>query len=297
MTYETKIHVSTDSLTNMIRTLPSPAHSTEQAPRNQFQISCRDKVLVMSVEMFSSSSQAIYDGNSNLEESELVTDIQTVLWNSEESNLIVNSGANVCNVIREQISHVPIVKTFQDCLYRGRIDIILHPIFQVPCPYIQLFNSSGQPVTANCIQLLIRNYKLEKSLARIAAQGGGKDKNKRYLHDFATYETAGNEDNLKEISPKVDNYLEYLFEEHPYTLTPCLCLHVCGLGASLALIDTPVSSLYNGCDSSIKQNCVGDKDIKLPISDLYLLSWFTLVGPAIGIDIDLSFYQLASKML
>lgn len=247
--------------------------------------------------MFASlNSQRVDDGDSHLEESELITDIHTVPPNHMQSHRIRESGDHTQNTISEQISGDSIF-TSQDGLCRGRIDIILHPLYQVPCPYIQLFDSNGQPVTADRIQLLIRTFRLEMYADHNRAEIDDTDKNTSYLHDCTKSETIGKAYEKEAKCRKEKNFLEYLYEEHPYTLTPCLCLHVCGLGASLALIDTTDAISNNNQNRSSNLRRVRDGNISNPTTDLYLLSWFTLVGPAIGIKMDLSSYQAASEFL
>ena len=231
--------------------------------------------------MFASlHSQQVDDGNSHLEESELVTDIQTVSRNHMHPHRIRESGDHAQNTISDQISRDSIF-TSSDILYRGHIDIILHPLYLVPCPYIQLFDSKGQPLTADHIQLLIRSFRLEMCTGH---------------NDCAKCETIGNTCDKEAKCSEDEKFLEYLYEEHPYTLTPCLCLHVCGLGASLALIDSTntISNNYENRSSNLRAT---DGNATYPTVDLYLLSWFTLVGPAIGINVDMAFYQAAVELL
>lgn len=51
-----------------------------------------------------------------------------------------------------------------DIILHGQIDILLHPAFQVPCPYIRMWDSSGSYLTAEKIQLFLDNYSMNRKV-------------------------------------------------------------------------------------------------------------------------------------
>ena len=268
---------------------------------------------------------------SDLEESELSTDTQTVHGYLGDSNQISTTNNAVDGKETrndDTISTDLIGSSSHQILYRGTIDIILHPIYRVPCPYVQLFDASGQPLSSEFIESLIKHHKARRSLIHHDKNTGDIDRNGSHpaqnetngTHDGNIGEKNMNQYPTIESSVPIDlcggdDFLlgmelndgegsaEFIFEEHPYLSVPCLCLHVCGLGASLAMIKSSGSpnntadSIYNSGDMCPDTESCKEMSDKSQEPDLYFLSWFTLVGPALGIDIDLTFYKNVADRL
>ena len=172
-----------------------------------------------------------------------------------------------------------------DC-FHGQIDIILHPIYLVPCPYIQLCSRNGQSMSAADLRNLINAHRY----STIAHSHLGND-----FNNFAY---------------GVDEEVDLTIEEHPYCQAICLCPHVCGLGHRLALLakcELPPQGYYAGngvsqghdkqliptaSDTQVNSN----KD-HLEFPDFYLLNWFILVGPKIGIRHSPSFYSKIEQVI
>ena len=66
-------------------------------------------------------------------------------------------------------------------------------------------------------------------------------------------------------------------EEHPFLGIPAACLHICGIPERLAIMQG-------------QQTIEDDRG-------LYLLQWFSLVGPYLGMPIDSGTFQRVSSFL
>ena len=176
----------------------------------------------------------------------------------------------------------------------GLIDIILHPTYQVPCPYIRLFDNTGQPITERIYQALIRKK---------IVQGNGqcskveRDKIEPLISDDA-YEDFDDVENIDD-QPSV-NY-EVIYEEHPYLQIPCLCVHICGLLPRIELLESsgqPMKSISSAQGCQTEDNLSTDS---LPCTtttttgsnsiDSYFLHWLVLMGPTIGLEITTDLYK------
>jgi hypothetical protein len=79
----------------------------------------------------------------------------------------------------------------------------------------------------------------------------------------------------------------FVTEEHPWTGKPYTTLHLCGVRENLEeFMSAPKSFLVEASFSLTEE-----------LSKLYLLNWFTLVGPSFGFPISASFYTLAKDAL
>ena len=162
--------------------------------------------------------------------------------------------------------------------YRAFVDVLLHPMYEVPCPFIRMYDCRGQLLPAITTQSL---------LARV-------------FHS----PTIGGTDANKDI--KEEKHIQFTFEEHPYLTIPCLCLHVCGVRECMSMLDlsrpqerqfapSTVSDMTGIIDNNhsssggSNNNSNGDNSNNTDdsaSSDMYLLRWFSLVGPAIGLHIS-----------
>lgn len=194
----------------------------------------------------------------DMEEAELIVDGQTVLNNSESVSM-----DNKCDY------------------FHGQIDIILHPIYLAPCPYIQIYNQNGRPISAGTLRNLINVHKSSRTASSIAGSA------------------------FPDLVGMIDEEIEVMVEEHPFSQSICLCPHICGLGERLALLrkyNPPAQGCIGKTATLGLDRCAipvaSDRDIEnsslnsheKSCKDFYLLNWFILVGPAIGIRNSPSFY-------
>jgi hypothetical protein len=198
-----------------------------------------------------------------LEEGGLSLDLQSISATDSQTfeNIITDSLEIRSDVINCAFDIN--LKSSQLCRYNGCIDIILHPIYQVPSPYIHLFDSNGQPASTSLIQSLVDDYIRKKNTTLMM---GKKHNNKRnginnsggdcefIDEDNCDIDGGGgvglegniNEghknscDNSYTSSTKSSKDIMYIQEEHPYLLIPCTCLHVCGLGDIFTSLDLDV---------------------------------------------------------
>ena len=177
---------------------------------------------------------------------------------------------------------------------QGLIDIILHPTYQVPCPYIRLFDSSGQPITDSIYQSLIRQKNV---------QGNGKCNNKverGKIEPLVSDDCYEDFDDVEDLDDQPSVYYEVIYEEHPYLQIPCLCVHVCGLLPRIELLESSgqsVKSTFSAQDCQTKDNLY---TASLPCTtatnksnsiDSYFLHWLVLMGPTIGLEITTDLYK------
>ena len=158
--------------------------------------------------------------------------------------------------------------------YHAFIDVLLHPMYEVPCPFIRMYDCRGQLLPAVTTQSLVTRVFHRTTMNGIDTNEDGKEKND----------------------------IQFTFEEHPYLTIPCLCLHVCGVRECMAMLDLSTPSAMS---SSVIPNIMGmadNSDSSSSISsssnntdnetrsdiycDTYLLRWFSLVGPTIGLNIS-----------
>lgn len=190
--------------------------------------------------------------------------------------------------------------------FSGLIDIILHPIYQVPCPYVRLHDGNGQPVSEKVILTLTNsqsNKRVNVDESHSSSSGAS-----------ATVPPPSNfDDGTRHLEIEVDHSkFKFTYEEHPYLQTPCLCLHVCGVGERMGLMDptaaqvlaskgvTNFVEMKNDCDTNSHRK-EGVKGVNSQDStrnaDLYFLNWFMLIAHTIGFQVTASFYQNASDSL
>ena len=169
--------------------------------------------------------------------------------------------------------------------YHAFIDVLLHPIYEIPCPFIRMYDCLGQLLPAVITQELVA----------------------RVFYRPTISDTDTSEDT------KEKNHVQFAFEEHPYLTMPCLCLHVCGVRECMTMLEPSAQNAQHlappaklalsatldiigmGDNSSINNNNDNNTDDGAS-SDIYLLRWFSLVGPAIGLNISpLLFAKLFSS--
>ena len=228
-----------------------------------------DKYLQMSVKIQSCNNSSSWDLDEEFEEPDLSVDEQT------------------CPAVYPLCKRDP-----QSSIY-GLIDIILHPTYQVPCPYIRLFDSSGQPITESTYQVLMERGKVQGS-SQITEKK--KDGDELFVPDCCD-EDFGDEENRDCQSSA--NY-EVIYEEHPYKQIPCLCVHVCGLLPRMELLES-IEHPMKSASIAKGYNTSGDRSTDLPPCstsmsgpdnhDKYFLHWLVLMGPTIGLHISTDLYN------
>jgi hypothetical protein len=142
------------------------------------------------------------------------------------------------------------------CTYRAQIDVVLHPVYRVPCPYLRVFTAStGQPVP------------VDQALTLLTGPDGA----------FSGAETSvGTAVEAAAEGSPVDivaaaGGAEYGVEEHPFLHMPCLCVHVCGVGECLAALAAAAGGGRDEADLG---------------AGPYLARWLALVGPALGLRVS-----------
>jgi Autophagocytosis associated protein, active-site domain len=255
-----------------------------------FQAEVFDDYLEIKVEGISlSGTCSLIELSENLEEHSLTNDEQTVDEYIPTKNFKTNIDGN------------PSVENPKQVKFGGLIDIILHPIYQVPCPYVRLFDANGQPASDDAIQMLTSS---ERNTSHLC---GSLEK----PHSSSSIASDKVPSPISQFGVDADDS-KFTYEEHPYLQTPCLCLHVCGVGDRLGLIDSIVNQAplpmgpkhSDGKKSETDSNCHGmeagdsvGSNGRMSNADLYFLNWFMLVAHKIGFQVTASFYQNASDLL
>lgn len=187
----------------------------------------------------------------------------------------------------------PPCKEHSQSSIHGLIDIILHPTYQVPCPYIRLFDSSGQPIAGSVYQALMKKKKMQESGPCTEIKI---DKNETFDPDHCDEDFG----DLEILDVHFLESFEVIYEEHPYKQTPCLCVHVCGLLPRIKLLESsghPVGPTSTARCSSTDDNCNDNLRPQVTSTtsrnnlDKYFLHWLVLMGPTIGLDITIDLYN------
>ena len=142
--------------------------------------------------------------------------------------------------------------------YRVQIDVVLHSMYRVPCPYVRVFTATGQSVPAERSLVLLTQLAGAYGVLQSSADGvrvwGG-----------AVAGAAG----------AAGGGTEYGVEEHPLLQTPCLCVHVCGVGECMAALTVAGGGGGGAGD--------GDEEEEGEGGGPYMARWLALVGPALGL--------------
>jgi Autophagocytosis associated protein, active-site domain len=261
-----------------------------------FQADDFDNYLQIKVEGISlAGTSSLIELSENLEEHSLTNDEQTVDEYIPTTNSKTNTDGN------------PSVENPTPIKFRGLIDIILHPIYRVPCPYVRLFDANGQPTSEDAIQMLTSSQR------NTSHSRGSLDKPHNSSSSASDKVPSPNpfEDGISHLEVNAGD-CKFTYEEHPYLHTPCLCLHVCGVGDRLGLIDSMATQapltmgpkFLDGITSESGSNHHGMEEVdgsgskgEVSNADLYFLNWFMLVARKIGFQVTASFYQNASDSL
>jgi hypothetical protein len=146
--------------------------------------------------------------------------------------------------------------------YIGHIDIVLHPIFLVPFPFISMHDRCGQPVDCLVIQDIIDSY------------DGGRQQGPAADNEHAgDLEFCAPTNDVEDCSTLTETEIEMRYtknrvaevrgrlciDEHPILGTPCLSLHLCELPELMRLL-TMTSS---GASSATPKCC---KE-RVPVAD------------------------------
>ena len=143
------------------------------------------------------------------------------------------------------------------------MDILLHPTFRVPCPYLTLWDENGKMLPWSQVQ--------EAMVTDYVGDSGN--------------------DGSPTVNATKDPEFMFVQEEHPFLGSPGLCLHVCGLSERMELLGVTSST------SADRDKGYKDKDDQMRVKEeaagMYLLRWFAVVGPTIGMPISPTFYRQA----
>ena len=142
-----------------------------------------------------------------------------------------------------------------------KIDIIMHPSYFIPCPYIHITNQSGSVLPIEVYTHMIQSY-----------------------NNIST-----NSINSYSCSSRSVNEYAYILDEHPITGLPCYTIHICGLHTALNQLNTlpPIHST-----PLIESPTSQQSDL------LIMLQWFSLVGPSIGLPMtDGTIFKKACDMI
>jgi hypothetical protein len=141
------------------------------------------------------------------------------------------------------------------------IDICLHPTYCIPCPYLRAYDSSGSL------------YSVENILKLFSTRRSSNSSIVEHGDDFDLVTDNDGSDLM--TSP-----ILFCTEEHPFNGRPYTTLELCGLRERLESVEL------------VENN----RETTLP-SELYLLNWFSVVGPGIGLPTSPAFYVAAKEAL
>ncbi len=142
----------------------------------------------------------------------------------------------------------------------GEIHFLWHPVFQVPCPYLRLWDAGGKILD------------LEETLIVVAAMCS--DADSTHSSKYPGYSLSRNTVPAESVMDARHYDFGHLVpERHPHLDTPFYSIHVCTLQARLSDVCADQSNA------------------------LYLLNWLSMVGPSVGLPISASQYTAARKML
>jgi hypothetical protein len=189
--------------------------------------------------------------------------------------------------------------------WHGKIDVILHPIYRVPHPYLQVFDSQGEAIDVGQVQQAIDEF------------------NK--VDEFCTSNSRSKPTDISlNLKTKGINGGRLSYEEHPYICAPCISLHLCELPSLLHIITKDLNEARRmstealaepeilisvdfdstpSADVLTEDNETGSPfvntheqiehchQVRQNYTDLYLLHWFVVVGPSIGLQISPSMFE------
>ena len=142
-----------------------------------------------------------------------------------------------------------------------KIDIIMHPSYFIPCPYIHISNQSGSVLPIEVYTHMIQSYK----------------------------SISTNSINSYSCSSRSVNEYAYILDEHPITGLPCYTIHICGLHTAINQLNA-LPPTHNTPQSESPSSQRSDL--------LIMLQWFSLVGPSIGLPMtDGTIFKKACDMI
>jgi hypothetical protein len=149
------------------------------------------------------------------------------------------------------------------------VDIMLHPVYEIPAPYItrSYFVSTGQLLDVSQFQNIVDSL----SSGSTARAGDGKTSSHVTHGDVA--------DNRSYQFGRLNQ------ESHPVTDRPCWSMHIC------VLEDIMRMGLASDTCSCEGTGTLGDTKVKQDQERLYLLNWLSLVGPHFGFTLRPEAYK------
>ena len=155
---------------------------------------------------------------------------------------------------------------------------------KIPCPYIRMWDQNGNLIEINQLMEILSSF-LDSMKTNLDFTNISENKNQNIL-DFM------------------------IIDEHPLTGKPYISMHTCGFKELISKIsknsvndDNDIND--NNMISFVEDNnCRNDHNnnyespsLDVMANPLYMLNWFTIIGPYIGFLITPDFYCMAKEIL
>lgn len=165
-------------------------------------------------------------------------------------------------------------------ILNGTIDIMVHPTYNIPCPYLRIwYQHTGKLLDHVEINQLMKFFNYRNST----------DNN---INNLSIY----NNIYYNNITDhRIYSFGQLENEMHPILDTPCYSIHVCMLQDLMK--ESILTYQYHHYDRT-KLNSLSDSTITCnAYHSFYLLNWISLVGNFIGFHITTEDYTSLSKLL
>jgi len=178
----------------------------------------------------------------------------------DESNGIAIDEHPPCTVTRLGSSN----KGTAACIH-GQIHWLLHPTYQVICPFVHFSDMNGSPLRSQHAQILLAAMAIPDNCMKGIRLCSGSG--------CVAYET---EANLEKFT--------WSQEEHPLSGFPCWCLHICELPAKLMLM----------LNESKRRN---ENQGESSRGHRYILTALSLLAPIVGLQVSSGSFRKALEDL
>lgn len=180
-----------------------------------------------------------------------------------------------------------------DTLITIKTDVLLHPIYGIPCPYITgMWTDNGGRLNIEEAQMLID----ELNGTNCDTVMNVHEKHETDLSHFLSEELPlSTTTTTTTTSIPTTDHRQYTFgrltmEIHPITDSPCWSFHICQLTDIMELRNLNRSSLTPTTSTDIQH------DGSLP-EPLYLLNWFTVIGPYFAYKLSPGMYNKLAQLI
>jgi hypothetical protein len=151
----------------------------------------------------------------------------------------------------------------------GELHVLLHPTFQVPCPYLRLWDQAGNTLSLEDTQFVVDGLTRSRdgivsSAEKLSGDGLQSDDGNDISGGGSSSSTIS--DKATDVDSRRYAFGSLMSESHPYLDTPCCTVYVCTL---------PVRMTALMCGQPL---------------ELYMINWWALIGPSVGIVLDKEFY-------